>query len=137
MAMWNISAVFIGGGLGAVGRFLLSRFISVRVSTNIPVGTFVVNISGALLIGFIFELIDAAAAPAVMLRSLVIIGFLGGYTTFSTYALETMLLLQRHEYASAGMNLLLHTVTGLVAVVVGMLAASACQTWLQGGFHTW
>jgi CrcB protein len=132
--MWNIAAVFIGGGLGAVSRFLLSRFISARAFTNIPLGTFVVNISGALIIGFVFETFDAAVS-SVMLRSLIIIGFLGGYTTFSTYALETVLLLQRHDYASAGMNLVLHTVTGLVAVVIGMLAATALHTWLQGGFH--
>ncbi|MDX9959204.1 MAG: fluoride efflux transporter CrcB [Clostridia bacterium] len=132
--MWNIAAVFIGGGLGAVSRFLLSRFIFAHAFMHFPLGTLVVNISGALLIGFIFALFDAAAS-SVMLRSLVVIGFLGGYTTFSTYALETVLLLQRHEYAAAGMNLLLHTVTGLVAVVAGMLAATALNTWLQGVFH--
>ncbi|MFH2114113.1 MAG: fluoride efflux transporter CrcB [Spirochaetota bacterium] len=132
--MWNIAAVFIGGGLGAVSRFLLSRFISEHAFTNIPMGTFVVNISGAILIGFIFELFDAAAFP-VVLRSFAVIGFLGGYTTFSSYALETVLLLQRQEYVSAGMNLLLHTVTGLVAVGLGMLAANALHSWLQGGFH--
>ena len=132
--MLNIGAVFIGGGLGAVSRFLLARFISGHAFTNIPMGTFVVNISGAILIGFVVVLFDTAASP-VMLRSFVAIGFLGGYTTFSTYALETVLLLQEHEYLSAGMNLLLHTVTGLIAVSVGMLAAKAFHTWLQGGFH--
>jgi CrcB protein len=132
--MWNIAAVFIGGGLGAVSRFLLSRFISANALMNIPLGTFVVNISGALTIGFLFEIFGAMASP-VMLRSLVVIGFLGGYTTFSTYALETVLLLQKHEYTSAGMNLLLHTVTGLVAVVIGMLAATAFHAWLQESFH--
>ena len=133
--MWNIAAIFIGGGLGAVSRYMLSRFLLGHTFVNIPLGTFLVNVSGSLLIGFVFKLFDISVTP-VILKTLVIIGFLGGYTTFSSYAFETVMLLQRHEYTSAGVNLLLHTVSGLIAVVIGMLSANALRSFLQGNFNT-
>ena len=92
--------VLIGGGIGAVTRFVLSVFIQ-RYSPDFPLGTFIINITGALMIGFLSvyltESIDAA--PAVKL--FLITGLLGGYTTFSTFTLEGFKLMENGQYLKA------------------------------------
>ncbi|OHD17652.1 MAG: hypothetical protein A2087_03275 [Spirochaetes bacterium GWD1_61_31] len=132
--MSSLIAIFIGGGCGAVSRFVLTRAISQQAFTTIPLGTLVVNVAGATLIGFCFELLGGAVVP-VALRSFIVIGFIGGFTTFSTYALETALLLQRHEYLAAGLNFLLQNAIGFGAVALGIFAATVLRSAVQGGFH--
>lgn len=73
------------GALGALGRYLLSGFVQQRVDTDLPVGTLAVNLSGALAIGLITGIDDLRSAP-----TLVAVGFLGGFTTFSTWMIETL-----------------------------------------------
>lgn len=116
----NIIAIFIGGGSGAVSRFLLSRYISSRQITGmLPLGTLAENSIGSFLIGFFFQLIGETALPTY-LRSFITVGFLGGFTTFSTYALETVLLLEKRQYAAAAVNFVSHNLLGFLAVVAGM-----------------
>ena len=130
--MANYLIIFLGGGLGAIARFALSKSISSNLGFAVPMGTLFVNVTGSFFIGFFFRLLDLAVLPPIY-RSLVTVGFIGAYTTFSTYAFETVALLQRKEYLPAVWNFFLNNALSLGAVVLGLLAASALFTFLKGG----
>ena len=131
----NILAVILGGSAGAVSRFLLSRFIAERAFTAVPLGTLTVNALGCLAMGFLYRFFTGAATPDYI-RSALTIGFLGAFTTFSTYALETMLLVEQRRYAAAAGNFLVQNVLGLVAVVAGIILAQIVWSLIEGGrFH--
>jgi CrcB protein len=132
--MANYLIIFLGGGLGAIARFVFSRSISGNFGSSIPMGTLFVNVTGSFLIGFFFRLLDLAVLPPIY-RSLVTVGFIGAYTTFSTYAFETITLIQRKEYLPAVWNFLLNNALSLGAVLLGLLAASALFSFLKGGTH--
>ncbi len=130
----NILAVLFGGGAGAVSRYLLSRFVSEHSSAPIPLGTLAVNLIGSFLIGFFFQAFkNSTASPA--LRLLVTTGFLGGFTTFSTFALETITLAEERELGYTLLNLFLHDAIGLAAVLFGMVAFSVLKSILTGVFN--
>ncbi|MCX8012885.1 MAG: fluoride efflux transporter CrcB [Rectinema sp.] len=116
--------VFLGGGLGALARYAFSRGISARFFTAVPMGTLFVNVSGSLIMGFFFSLLNEALLPSGY-RALITVGFIGAYTTFSTYMLETVVLLQKREYMPALFNFLYNNVFCLIAVLAGMLLATA------------
>ena len=91
--MKMIILIALGGGLGAVCRYLLSKVMGTLLGTSFPFGTLVVNIIGAFLIGFIgFILFERTFHLGAELRALIIIGLLGGFTTFSSFSYETVLL---------------------------------------------
>jgi len=130
----NFLAVFFGCGLGGVARYLLTRVASEHVLTAIPPGTLAVNVIGSLLIGFFFALFnDSLAPPAVKL--LVTTGFMGGFTTFSTFALETFALFQKREIRAGILNLAAHNLLGLIAVICGMLAYAGARALAKGVSH--
>jgi fluoride exporter len=87
-------AIALGAIPGALSRFYFTRFCVQQFGTDFPYGTFIINLSGSLLMGFISTFMLSRATLPPELRALVTIGFLGAYTTFSTYALETDVLLQ-------------------------------------------
>src|SRR5579862_5407823 len=86
----TLTAVFLGGALGTLARYLLEAHHAVG-SGSFPWVTLAVNLSGSLAIGFLVPLIDHAAPRAALLRPLVLIGFLGGWTTYSTLAVDATL----------------------------------------------
>lgn len=90
MLLW----VGIGGFLGANARYLIGRTIVERYGAAFPWGTLAINLSGAFLIGVIAQMLLLRANDDPMWRLLVVVGFLGGYTTFSSYALELVALLE-------------------------------------------
>ena len=117
-----------GGFLGANARFLLARWIGETAATRFPLGTFVINVTGSFALG----LLGAALAQRLVpgsdhLRLALGVGFLGAYTTFSTFELETHALLEDGLSATALANVALSVVAGLLAVRLGVLAARA---WL-------
>jgi CrcB protein len=116
--------IVIAGGLGALCRYALDGAVGRRFS-GFPWGTFAVNVSGSLALGFLFTLMVERLEVAPWLRSAVTIGFLGGYTTFSTFSLETFRLLQDRELGLAAANVLGSVAAGLLAVYVGVVAARA------------
>lgn len=116
--------VFIGGGLGAVCRYLLSKRINeLRLPTAFPFGTFIVNMLGCFAIGFLFQAISREALPK-RVQLFLMTGFLGGFTTFSSFSLESAQLISSGNYAAALANVLLSVAPGVVLVSLGMIAAA-------------
>jgi len=115
----QILYIAIGGSVGAVSRFLLSGYINRTSNDLFPWGTIAVNLIGSLLIGFFIELLSRTIVPD-NLRSILLIGFLGAFTTFSAYALESFNLLQGNEIKLFIQNILIHNILGLVCVISGI-----------------
>jgi len=113
--------IAIGGSLGCVLRFGVSNMIQNSAGASFPWGTFAVNIIGSFFIGFLAEMFDAVIVPSQW-RSFATIGFLGGFTTFSTFTFETLNLLREKEYLYAFGNILASNVVGIAAVVAGIFA---------------
>lgn len=115
--------VALGGAAGAVARYILSTWVNNRFDFLFPWGTFFVNIIGCFLLGFIYILgIETLLIPP-SLRTFLTIGFLGSYTTFSTYNLETISLLKSGEIKMAIFNGVGSLLAGLLAVWLGTLLA--------------
>jgi len=117
--MKEILLIAAGGSLGAIARYGVSNFVHASLDPTLPWGTLAVNVSGSFLIGVVVELFDAALFP-VEWRSFLAIGFLGAYTTFSTYTLETVNLLRDGQLKLATANILAGNVAGIAAVVLGI-----------------
>ncbi len=116
-------AILIGGGIGALFRFLLSRWLQSQVATAFPLGTLAVNLLGSFLIGFLAGLFERSAfSPRV--HSFVFVGLLGGFTTFSSYSLETLQLFRSSASVLAWGNVLLSNGAGLLLVAGGYYSAS-------------
>jgi len=119
-------AVMFGGALGTALRFWLSGVLAARYSETFPIGTLVVNITGCFVIGFFNTLTGSEGSffASSLTRQVVMIGVLGGYTTFSSFSLQTLNLLHGGEWLRAGMNVLLSVVLCLVGVWLGHVLAS-------------
>jgi CrcB protein len=110
----------LGGFAGAIARYVVDGYVAERVAGAFPWGTFVVNISGSFALGLLFALtVDRAVLPAEI-RGPVLIGFIGAYTTFSTYMLESWQLIGSGAFALALVNILGSAALGLVAVGAGL-----------------
>jgi CrcB protein len=121
----TIVAIALAGSLGALARYGLDGFVSRRTSGAFPWGTFAVNISGAFVLGLVFTLATERWGLAPWLRSGITIGFLGAYTTFSTFMLESYRLASDRALGLAAANVLGSCAVGLVAVYLGIVAARA------------
>jgi CrcB protein len=114
--------VGIGGFLGAIARFWLGGYISDRMGAQFPYGTFVINCSGSFLIGLTVTLLAEKAHWNANWRYLIPIGFIGAYTTFSTFEYETLRAIQDSEFLISGLYVGLSVVLGFVAVWLGVVA---------------
>jgi CrcB protein len=121
--MPTLLLVFLGGGVGSLCRYGTSTLISRWLGTGFPAGTLIVNLLGSFLIGCIAEYLNQHSTAPVQLRLLLITGFLGGYTTFSAFSLESAALLQRGDYGTA-LAYILVSVLGTIALVLS-------ATWLM------
>jgi CrcB protein len=112
--------VGIGGFFGAVARRALDVAISDRNPTAFPLGTFVINVSGAFVLGLLFAwAVERDVLPADV-RGPLMVGFLGAYTTFSTFMLESWRLVEDGAWQLAALNLAGSVIVGLVAVIAGL-----------------
>ncbi len=115
-----VLAVAFGGGVGAVSRYGLDSFIEQRTDSVFPWATFAINVSGCLAVGFIISaVVDRRNAPD-WLRTGLVIGFCGGFTTFSTFAQETLDLIEARDIALAVASVTASVVLGVLAVLVGV-----------------
>lgn len=130
MSFTNCLLVMAGGALGTLARYLVSIW-ALPVSSQLPWGTIIINVSGSLLIGFFGTLTIASGRyPASeSLRLFVMIGLCGGYTTFSSFSLQTLDLLRAGGVARAALNIGLSVVLCVGAVAVGHIIAAR----LNGG----
>ncbi len=112
--------VGIGGFLGANARYAMTRLVADRLGIAFPWGTFLVNLVGAFLIGVVLTLITERTVADPVWRQFVVIGFLGGYTTFSSYTFEAIALAERGDWGSAALYVLGSNILGLIACLVGI-----------------
>ena len=119
--------IAIGSALGGMTRFWFGGIVDQRTGMNFPWGTILVNITGSFAIGFL-AVIDGPNGKALLnttAREFALIGVCGGYTTFSSFSLQTLYLIREGELASAGWNIALSVVCCLLAVWLGHVAAVA------------
>lgn len=116
--MNQVVAIGVGGALGSVARFGLSTGVYALLGRNFPYGTFVVNVLGCLAMGILFVLFTEWLTDSNVLRAGVLIGVLGGFTTFSSFSIETYTLVEQGEVAKAGLY------------VLGSLVLCITSTWL-------
>lgn len=120
--MRTVVAVGVAGFFGAIARYGLEGFVSSKTGGSFPWGTFVVNISGSLVLGFLFAvLIEGRVVVVPWLRTAMTVGFVGAYTTFSTLTFETFRLVEEGSLGLAGANAFGSLAIGLVAVYVGVV----------------
>jgi CrcB protein len=115
--------VALGAAVGGVARYALTAVLQQRAGPGFPVATFVINVSGSFLLGFLMRYALASGSVSPELRALLTTGFCGGYTTFSTFSYETILLFEDGEYGRAGLYVLLSVVIALAGPIAGMKVA--------------
>ena len=108
-----------GGFIGAIMRFLISSFVQKSADTFFPIGTLSVNVLGGFLIGFLALYFEQHIVPEY--RALVITGFLGALTTFSTFSYETVLLIENSAYMKAMSNVMINVIFSIGATMLGMV----------------
>ena len=116
--------VALGGALGAMGRYGLAGWINARYGPG-PLGIFIVNVSGAFLIGFVMALTDEHVSVSPDVRRFLTVGILGGYTTFSTWMYETHQLAEAGDITRAILNIGGSLLAGLLAVCLGVIVGRA------------
>jgi fluoride exporter len=121
--MQNILIIGLGGFLGAVVRYAIGLWIGQRWGRSFPLGTFLINVSGSFLIGFLMSLFTERLMLNPQWRMFLVIGFLGAYTTFSTFEYETGALLKDGEWMIASLNVMLSVFVGFAALKLGEGAA--------------
>jgi CrcB protein len=120
MALVNSAIVGSGGCIGALARYGLGGLVHRQLPmAAFPYGTLVVNLTGCLMIGLLAGLADARQLFGPEFRTFVLIGILGGFTTFSTFGYETVALLRDAEYLRAATNVGVHVILGLALVWLG------------------
>src|ERR1700690_486264 len=115
--------VGIGGFVGAVVRYAIAVWIGQSWGRAFPLGTFVINVSGSFLIGLLMTLFTERYSFDPAWRLLFVVGFLGAYTTFSTFEYETGKLINDSEWLFAAMNVVLSVTAGFVALKFGEVLA--------------
>lgn len=118
--MFNYLLVFVGGGAGSVLRLAMSSMVAQKMGTGFPWGTLTVNILGAVVIGVLAEVLALKFSMMPAMRLLLVTGFLGGFTTFSAFSLESALMFQRGDYGV----LALYVGMSVVGTIAGVLMAT-------------
>ncbi len=121
--MQNILAIFLGGGTGAVLRYLTGIFMLKNLSENLPLATFFVNFAGSFIIGilYVFFIDKPEINPALKLS--LTVGFCGGLTTFSTFSLELTEMIKNSQFLHAGIYSFLSVIVCVMAVYAGVWCA--------------
>ena len=115
----SIMIVGLGGFIGTVARFIISRFFQVNITSVFPWSTFIVNIVGCLLIGIIYGISEKGDFLSSDIRLFLTVGICGGFTTFSTFSNDSFLLIHEQEWFRFALYTSLSIFIGLMAVYVG------------------
>lgn len=123
--MREIVLVFFGAGFGGVSRFVLGSLVYSYTGRNFPWGTLAINLTGSFIMGFLFVIFAQKFTNlAPYLIALVLVGVLGGYTTFSSFSIETLRLFQDGKIMYAIMNVLVSTIGGILLAWLGYALAT-------------
>jgi CrcB protein len=134
--MNQLIAVALGGACGAVVRFLMSTGLYQWLGRGFPYGTLVVNVVGSFLIGLLTEaLILQRIAIALEYRAAILVGFIGAFTTFSTFSLETLYLIEQGSLTKAALNIAFSVLGCLFAVWIGLLCGRSLFFYSGGIIH--
>jgi CrcB protein len=134
--MNQLIVVALGGACGAVVRFLVSSGIYAWLGRDFPLGTLVVNVIGSFLMGLLTEaLILHRISIGMEYRAAILIGFIGAFTTFSTFSLETFYLLEQGNVSKALLNVAVSVVGCLLAVWLGLLCGKGLFAYSDGVIH--
>ena len=120
--MEKFIAIFVGGGIGALSRYLFAGIVQSRTDSIFPWGTLAVNLLGCFIIGFLWTLFEFLPV-SVTLRLFFITGILGGFTTFSSYGVETLNLARDGELLHAAANIMVSNIAGIALVFCGVIVS--------------
>lgn len=135
--MNQIIAVALGGSFGAVVRFLVSSGIYQWLGRGFPYGTLVVNVLGSFMLGLLTEsLMQQRITITFEYRAAILVGFIGAFTTFSTFSLETFYLLEQGNLTKAALNIFTSVATCVFAIWIGLLCAR-CLFYYSDGVISW
>ena len=123
--MMSLLLIGLGGFAGAISRYLVDGFVTDRTAGAFPWGTMAVNLSGSFVLGLLFAMTAERAILPADIRTPVMIGFIGAYTTFSTFMLESWVLIENGSYLPAVANLGGSVLLGLAAVLAGLTLGRA------------
>lgn len=130
--MLRLFFIALGGAIGTFFRYILSS-LDYKFSNGIfPFSTLLVNLTGSLIIGFLWGLSERLAVSSLV-RMFIFIGVLGGFTTFSTFALENFNLMRDGEFKIAAVNIVLSNVLGIACVFIGFWLSKGLSSNLKGG----
>ena len=118
---WSVA---VGAAIGGVSRYYLTSLIQQRSGFDFPIGTLFINITGSFLLGFLIGYTLRSTAMSTEMRALLTTGFCGGYTTFSAFSLETMLMLNDGKYGRAAGYVALSVGLAIAATFLGVAAAN-------------
>jgi len=121
MIVWV--AVAVGGAVGAVARYGMASGVYAVLGRGFPYGTFAVNLLGSLLMGFLFVYLLERITVGPEMRAAIIVGFLGSFTTFSTFSMETLTLINQGAYIKAALNIVLSVVLCILFTALGVVMA--------------
>lgn len=116
----QLIAIACGGAFGALSRFGLQQWIAAIYSGRFPLAIFVANSIGSLVVGIIYVLIIEKGLLPEVWRPFLIVGLLGAFTTFSTFSLDSILLIEQGEWLMALGNIFANVVIGLIAACIGL-----------------
>ena len=123
--MGKFFIVGIGGFMGSMLRFWVGTYIGQRMGTRFPYGTFLINVTGSFLIGFVMTVLTEKTQLSPNWRYLIPIGFIGGYTTFSTFEFETLRAMQDGQFAISLLYVALSVLAGFLMVWMGVTVGKA------------
>ncbi|MBI3561463.1 MAG: fluoride efflux transporter CrcB [Gammaproteobacteria bacterium] len=119
----HLALVAAGGAFGSVARFLVSATVQRWAAVDFPYGTLSVNVIGSLLMGILYVLLLERTSLGTEWRALLLIGVLGGFTTFSSFSIETMVLIEQAQLLKAMLNIVTSVTLCLVVTWLGILLA--------------